>query len=70
MGYDWKIGATKTLRDFVITCIAVLTAYFAVPENLTVFLGAFPVSVKTAVVPLLSSLFVFLHNWATHREGN
>jgi hypothetical protein len=68
MGYDWKVGAAKALRDFAITCLAVITAYYAIPNNLTAVLASLPVPVQQAAIPLLSSFFVFAHNWINNRN--
>lgn len=72
MGYDFKIGAAKALRDFIITALAVAGAavcsYFAVPENIASVLGFLPDSVEKALIPLLSSAFVFGLNWLKNRK--
>lgn len=61
--YDILVGFGKALRDFVITAGAVVSAYFAIPNNIT-FLGFLPDTVERAAVPVISAGFVFLLNYA------
>ena len=72
MGYDWKVGAVKALKDFIITALAVagaaIATYFASPDNLAPILGVLPDTVEKALIPILSSAFVFAANWFKQRE--
>lgn len=72
MGYDFKVGAAKAIRDFVITCGAVggaaVLSYFTVPEHIAAVIGFLPETVQHALIPLLSSAFVFGLNWLKERD--
>lgn len=72
MGYDFKIGAAKAIRDFVITALAVgaaaVCAYFSIPANIGALIGFLPETVQHALIPLLSSFFVFAFNWMKERN--
>lgn len=72
MSYSWKVGAYKAFKDFVITALAVagaaVAAYFAVPDNLAPILGFLPDTIEKALIPILSSAFVFAANWLKQRE--
>lgn len=68
MGYDFKVGAAKALRDLAITSIAVLAGYFAAESNLVAVLGFLPDTVERAVIPLVSAALVFTRNWALNRK--
>lgn len=72
MGYDIKIGASKAIRDFVLTALAVagvaVAGYFSLPENLAAVLGFLPDTIEKALIPLLSSFFVFALNWLKERK--
>lgn len=72
MSYDYKIGAAKAIRDFVITALAVagvaVAGYFSLAENLASVLGFLPDTVEKALIPLLSSFFVFALNWIKERN--
>lgn len=67
---DWKKALLKGLRDFLVTTGAVAGAaaltYLTSKENLELALGGFPVALKTALIPLLSSLAVIGLNWLKH----
>lgn len=68
MGYDIKIGAAKAIRDLVITSLAVICSYFAVPENLASVLKDLPGPIAQAAIPLFSAFFVFALNWVKERN--
>lgn len=72
MGYDFKIGAAKALRDFAITSAAVggaaILSYFAVPENLAKVLGVLPDSVEKAAIAVISPLIVLALNYVRERN--
>jgi len=70
--YDIKVGAAKAIRDFVITAGAVAAAaicgYFSVDANIAAFLGFLPDTVQHALIPIISSAFVFAANWLRERN--
>lgn len=73
MGYDFKVGAAKALRDFIITSLAVggaaVVGYFMQEQNLASLVGFLPDSVEHALIPVLSALLVFAHNYLKEKVG-
>lgn len=72
MGYDIKIGAGKALKDFFVTAGAVagvaICGYFSLPEHISAVIGFLPDTIEHALIPLLSSAFVFGLNWLKERN--
>lgn len=66
MNHDWA----KTLKaagiDFLLTCAAVLVAYFADPVNLAAALDLVPEHLRIALVPILSAVFVAIRKRIKH----
>ena len=58
MQHDWNKTIKSAGTDFVLTCGAVLLAYFADPSNIAAVLGAVPEQVRLALIPIISAVLV------------
>jgi hypothetical protein len=66
MGHDWAKTLKAAGLDLMLTCAAVLTAYFSDPANLAGVLGVLPEHLRLALIPLISAGFVALRKRIKH----
>lgn len=66
MGHDWNKTLAAVGKDFVVTSIAALVAFFAVPDNLAAVLGALTPEMRAALIPLISALLVMARKYIKH----
>ena len=76
-GYSWKLAIKNAATNFAIITAAVAAAavadYFSMPQNLDLFFGWLPESLRetarSLLAPILATGFLTLRNWAKNRQN-
>jgi len=66
MKHDWGKTLAAVAKDFAITSVAALVAFFAIPENLGAILGSLSPEARAALIPFVSGLLVMARKYIKH----